>query len=35
MKWDEKILQYIHKRNLKEEIKNKIIRHKYYTDTNN
>ena len=32
MEWDEKILQYIYKRGLKEEVKDEIIRHKYHTD---
>ena len=35
MEQDEKTLQYIYQRGLKEEIKNKIMRHKYYTNTDN
>ena len=35
MEWDEKTLQYIYKKNLKEEVKDKIIYHKYYIDMNN
>ena len=35
IKWDKKTLQYIYKRDLKEEIKNKIIYYKHYINTNN
>ena len=35
MEWDKKTLQYIYKRDLKKEVKDKIIRHKSYTDIDN
>ena len=35
IKQNKKTLQYIYKRDLKKEIKNKIIYYKYYMDTNN
>ena len=35
MEQDKKTLQYIYKRDLKKEVKDEIIRHKYYIDINN
>ena len=35
IKQDEKTLQYIYKRDLKKEVKNKIIYYKYYTNIDN